>query len=536
MHKHHQETIVSAYYAVTQIILINNGIFHKHRRPVFYFRYFTRENPIPGPLPLPIVGNLLFATDLSNYCFKLGKKYGDIFEIWMGNERWIILARGDLVEKIMNPSTKSSFFKRMGANGNLVELGLSASGILFNHDAPSWRLNRKFLTQAVMLPQFQDELVLFAQDVFAGAEDYLFSLKPNEELDFSKWAVDFTTDIAFKITTGKPSGTLGKNFKKASSELEQSTPFPNAEEFVQRLGRWPAGLVYILLIPSWLRHCVPGLRHFNNKILENTHWLEREVTSMIKNKKTELEMTGKEEAVSSNLLTLLLMANHADKVAKFENPSFLSEVDIREIIIEVMVAGIDTTAHSICYIIYYLCHYPETKALFLEEIEKVLGSDPDRKVQYDDLEKLVYCEAIIKEAARCTTLIPLVGRHTSAEEEIGGYKWKEGTFFWLHMHGIHQNSAQWKDPKRFDPTRFLKDANGAEGIEKYSFLPFGGGTRLCPGRHLAMAQMKVMMVCLFRKFEIQLVDMDAPLKVTYGGINGCRDFRIFVRPRAMLKN
>ncbi|CAG8647912.1 3829_t:CDS:2 [Ambispora gerdemannii] len=91
----------------------------------FYFRYFTRESPLPGPIPIPIFSNILqMRSDPAIYANKMQKKYGDMWEIYMGSERHVYLGRVDLIEKMMSSSSKTNFFQKGSKNEGLVELGL----------------------------------------------------------------------------------------------------------------------------------------------------------------------------------------------------------------------------------------------------------------------------------------------------------------------------------------------------------------------------------------------------------------------------
>ncbi|CAG8633093.1 8987_t:CDS:2, partial [Diversispora eburnea] len=97
-----------------------------------------------------------------------------------------------------------------------------------------------------------------------------------------------------------------------------------------------------------------------------------------------------------------------------------------------------------------------------------------------------------------------------------GMKWKAGQTFFVHMHAIQLSPKHWPEPEKFDPDRFMKNS-----IEKNSFIPFGGGIRMCPGRHLAELKIKTLMASVFRKFDVSLVDPDAPL---HKSVNELKEF------------
>src|SRR6185312_9564139 len=116
----------------------------------FYLTYFTRENPLPGPLPLPVVGNLLqqaTAGDTSRWALQCQAKYGDMWEVYVGNIKYIWVARADLTEKIMDASKTSNYFIRTPPNSGITMLGISSSGLAFNKDKEKWFFNRKIVAQ-----------------------------------------------------------------------------------------------------------------------------------------------------------------------------------------------------------------------------------------------------------------------------------------------------------------------------------------------------------------------------------------------------
>src|SRR5271170_6499338 len=73
----------------------------------FYYKYYTRKSPLPGPFPLPLIGNLhQFRLNPAKYTKDHHKEFGDMFEIWVGNKRIIFLAHPSLIDQIFVSSTK----------------------------------------------------------------------------------------------------------------------------------------------------------------------------------------------------------------------------------------------------------------------------------------------------------------------------------------------------------------------------------------------------------------------------------------------
>ena len=78
--------------------------------------------------------------------------------------------------------------------------------------------------------------------------------------------------------------------------------------------------------------------------------------------------------------------------------------------------------------------------------------------------------------------------------------------------------------------RFLKESN--REIVKNSFIPFGGGIRICPGRHMAMVVLKTLLILLYRKYDVELVDkVSKKPKFKYSVTNSCTDMKVIVRPK-----
>ena len=110
----------------------------------FYVSYTTRENPLPGPIPLPIAGNLLQMKNSSEFYAAMHERYGDVFEFYIANKRFIMLNRVDLAEKVLSQSVKSNYFIRAASvSQGREELGLTTRGLIRNKERHIWLLNRK---------------------------------------------------------------------------------------------------------------------------------------------------------------------------------------------------------------------------------------------------------------------------------------------------------------------------------------------------------------------------------------------------------
>ncbi|KAF0343276.1 cytochrome P450 [Gigaspora margarita] len=477
----------------------------------YYYKYFTRENPLPGPLPLPCIGNLyLFHGDLDIVFYNLQEKYGELFEIYLGSDRKIWLGNASLVEKIHNPSTKTKFPIRAISEG-LDEMGVTTKGIAFNNDLVVWKFNRRIISSTIMENN-------------------------NYVLNFPDWSTRFFADAISLASIGKPARMMATQYNRLVPKylrtLNSKSGLYQFEEFLDRLRLWLKSVHFFYFVPRFVRHYIPPMNFLYKKYIHNMTWIDNYLIGFVKERRKEIENTPKEEALSSDILTLLICANtDRDKYPIKSNDKFsrpMTDEEIRYCIFEVIGGGIDTTAHSTSFLIHYLCKNPEKKAKVYAEIDNIFKGDKTRPVTYDDIEKLVYVEAAAKESSRLMPIVPSVFKRAINDVMIGGLNWKTGQEFFVHQHYIHHNKSHWPNPEKFIPERFLGDTNK---IEKNSFIPFGGGIRQCPGRHLGMTGIKTFIALLFRKYEVSLEDPKAPLKKVYTLANECHELKLYIRPR-----
>jgi cytochrome P450 len=189
-----------------------------------------------------------------------------------------------------------------------------------------------------------------------------------------------------------------------------------------------------------------------------------------------------------------------------------------------------------CFVVYYLGHYPEVKQRLRQELEVVLGKDLTKPVTSKNLDELQYCDAVIKEVYRHCPVSFMNCRVNVEKDVIGGFSWSEGTSFQIIYSAIMKREDYWTDPEKFDPDRFYK----IEESDKYllekqhvknSFHMFGGGIRICPGRKLAMMKVKCLLSLIYRKYDIELVDMNAPLKCKQKHLTICEELIVKIKPR-----
>ncbi|CAG8489071.1 10799_t:CDS:2 [Ambispora gerdemannii] len=503
----------------------------------FYYKYYTRENPLPGPIPLPLLGNFLqIGWDLPRWANKAQAKYGDAWEVWLGRERSIFLGRADFVEKIYNPSTKNNFTMRTGPSEGLDEFGYTNKGIIMNRE--SWQYNRGLVNQTVTAKSYLKELVKATQENFKETEGYWRKLASHKPLDFAAWSMCMVTDVTVIMSTGKPAYQCAIYYNslvsdKAKIQHPQSV-FKFEGDFVEAITTWFYAVQFSYFFPKWIRHYVPVFKSYQDKFMKNSKWMLSTLLEIIKERRQEIECAPPHVQLPANVLTLLLTTNTPRDMTKVSTINSIdrpmNDAEIAENLVEVFAAGIDTTANSLTFMIWNMCKYPHAKQRLLEEMAEVFGPNlQNREITQESLEKLIYFDAFIKETARLTPVVPALVKTAQKDDEIVGFRWKAGTQFYTNIHGIHLNPAHWDNPQEFDPDRFLKIESSKT---KNALLQFGGGLRICPGRQMAILELKTLLVCLLRKYEIELEDSRGELQYSFGMINHCDNLNVFIRPKA----
>jgi len=195
-----------------------------------------------------------------------------------------------------------------------------------------------------------------------------------------------------------------------------------------------------------------------------------------------------------DFLTRLVAAEDPDDGAG------LSASEVRDEVITIFMAGHETTAVTMTWVWYLLSQHPAEEAKLHQELDAVLAG---RTPTVDDLPNLVYARMIIEEAMRVYPPAPgLSIRQAKAADEVCGFKVSPGTQILISPWILHRHRRLWEEPERFDPTRFSKEASAKR--PRFSYLPFGGGPRVCIGATLAMTEATLIVAVLAQKFRLRL--------------------------------
>jgi cytochrome P450 len=185
--------------------------------------------------------------------------------------------------------------------------------------------------------------------------------------------------------------------------------------------------------------------------------------------------------------------------ARDEHNLGLSDENIRDQVITFLIAGHDTTANTLAYVLYELSRHPDIEARVLQEIANA-GITSDKLPTVEQISSLKYISRVLKETLRLHSPLRNISKHCKKDCVVpGGYRIKAGTDCIVSVTNMHLSPNVYPDPHRFDPERFTPEEEQKRSI--YSWLPFSTGPRACIGSMFALQEAKTVLSMFLHKFK-----------------------------------
>jgi cytochrome P450 len=201
----------------------------------------------------------------------------------------------------------------------------------------------------------------------------------------------------------------------------------------------------------------------------------------------------------NDFLTLLLRA---------EGPEGLSRAEIEDNIITFIGAGHETTARGLGWTIYCLAEAPWERDRIETEIDAVLAREPD-PVKW--LDAMPFTRAAFEEALRLYPPAPSIGRQAIEEDRFGDFDVPRGAQVQIMPWTIHRHRKLWDRPNAFLPERF--HPGNREKIDRFQYLPFGAGPRVCIGAAFAMQEAVIALAVLLSRYRFDVTSETKPWPV-----------------------
>ncbi|KAF0543016.1 cytochrome P450 [Gigaspora margarita] len=320
------------------------------------------------------------------------------------------------------------------------------------------------------------------------------------EIDMAEWARRLTSDMIVILITGERSYTMASYYNLHSPvKVTRSNPLiEDLERFVKAFSDYLFGFHFFMYFGYFSCCYHLGIKVTVKYLLNNRDYVFETLDNIIKKRRKEIEEMPVGAKLGHDMLTSFLIITNIEKDMNQEKNFSKDDISIRPMT-DVKIR----MANTFSFLTYYICHSPHVKQKMIDEIETIFPPNTPYNLNYVDLIKLEYCDAVMNEASRIMSFAVDIPRYIPNSCELAGYQWEAGTMF-------HMN---------------INVGN------KVSFIPFGGGLRVCPGRKLAMIELISLVVVIFGKYDVELVDMNAPTQTKSSAIIICEELPVRIRPR-----
>lgn len=223
--------------------------------------------------------------------------------------------------------------------------------------------------------------------------------------------------------------------------------------------------------------------------------LEREVGTKVRGTRERMAAEPERARKPTNFLEAIVAARESED-------SGFSDAEIFANAVTLMLAGEDTTANTIAWTVLYLTRHPEHLGRVRREVDTVLT--PGAALEsLDQASKLPFLDAFTNEVMRLKPVAPLQVVEPVCYVEILRCLIPKGTPIMMLVHRMATRNEHFVDALRFDPGRWLVPSEERRHVhDRRALVPFGGGPRLCPGRSVAVLQIRTVVSMLCRNFEM----------------------------------
>lgn len=431
---------------------------------------------LPGPMNVPILGAAYaLRPDNAHLVFEdWQRKYGDLFRFRLGSRWGVGVAVPEVAREVMQARPDS--FRRPAVLERVsVELGMLG---VFSAEGPPWRRQRRLINpsfHAAHIESFHDSIAMVIERVL---NEWARTGDGAEGIDALADLMRFTVDVTSILAFGRDLDTVRRGTGEVQRHLERIITTVN-----QRV-----------LSPVALWRVFPFL---NREVDASRAEIRKLIVGLITDGRAALEASRARAEKPRTLLESMLVARD-DEEAK--EP--LSDDEVYANVITVLLAGEDTTAITLAWMLYYLALRPDVAAGVRAEVDSVVtGVVPT----IAEAKELKYVEAVALEALRLRSPAPQLYLEALHDVDVAGVAIPRGVGVLVMLRSIQMNPRVFGDPESFRPERWLPDA--PEDTKPHSprmMLAFGGGPRVCPGRGLALLECALLVGAVAKRFDVAL--------------------------------
>jgi cytochrome P450 len=411
---------------------------------------------VPG---LPLIGNLLdFRFNRLDLMLRMSRKSSDIAVFHLGSRTVVMLNTSELVHAALvehaSDFEKTPVFRIHGRP-------LLGNGLLTSENEFHKRQRR------LVAPPFQHRRIASYGDIMVSYSEQIQQ----------EWGDGETIDIAremMRLTLW----IVGKTLFDADVLGEAEELGKALKVAMQRFNSEMSAVVHIPY--TWP---TPG----NWRVRKAIARLDAIVYQMIEERRRSKEDRG-------DLLSMLLSARDEG------DGSFMSDRQVRDEAMTILLAGHETTAVALTWTWYLLAQHPHVYTRMRDEVDRVLAG---RLPTFADLPGLPYTLQVFKESIRLYPPAYGFARQAVRPVTIGNYHLAAGTLIAISPYAMHRRPDYFPEPERFDPERFTPEAE--QRLPRHAYIPFGGGQRICIGNSFALMEGHLVLATLAQHVNFVLV-------------------------------
>lgn len=231
-----------------------------------------------------------------------------------------------------------------------------------------------------------------------------------------------------------------------------------------------------------------------NKAVKASNHIRKNLFTIIKQRKIDL---AKEKAApTQDILTHMLLTGD-------DSGNFMEECDIAEKI-QGLISGGSTASAAITFVVKYLAELPHIyQGVLKEQMEIKNSKAPEEPLTWEDIQKMKYSWNVACEVMRLSPPVQGTFREALADFTYNGFSIPKGWKLYWSTSSTHLNPTYFPEPEKFDPSRYE-----GSGPAPYTYVPFGGGPRMCPGKEYARLEILIFMHNVVTKFKWENIIKD----------------------------